>query len=295
MSRDRKKAPTDTRPTRRDFIKKSALIGAGVGAGAVVVGVSGKFAKAHDTDPNDEPRIFPDQANSEVRWGFFIDLRACTGCMACAIACKTENSVRLGTFRSGVITDDQGTYPNTERHWVPWLCNHCKNPPCLAGCPVEAERAELTMPGGEVVEYWARAAYQRPDGLVLVDQERCIGCGACVGLCPYEARYLDRVKPAGGNSSSFAADKCTLCNHRLENGVVPACVNTCKSEARIVGNLNDPNSVINARIAAAGASVSSLLESAGSEPQVFYVNVSETAYTDGDEPRREAGLQTVIS
>lgn len=294
MSRDRKNDPTVTRPTRREFIKHSALVGASVGAGAVVISVSGRQAKAHDTDPMDEPTIFPDQDGSEVRWGFLIDLRACTGCNACAIACKTENSIRLGTFRSGVIQHEQGTYPATERHFVPWLCNHCKNPPCLNGCPVMAERAELTMPDGTVIEYWARATYQRPDGLVLIDQERCVGCGACVNMCPYEARYLDRVRPAGGDPSRTAADKCTLCNHRLENGVVPACVNTCPAEARIVGNLNDPSSVLNARITAAGASVSGLLEAAGTEPTVFYVNVSQEAYTDGEEPRREAGLQTVV-
>ena len=161
----------------------------------------------------------------------------------------------------------------------------------------------LTFPSGERVEYPARATYQRPDGLVLIDQERCVGCGKCVTACPYQVRYLDPVKSAGGNPSRFgftidepkAADKCTLCTHRLEKGVVPACVNTCPASARLVGNLNDANSEINQRIAAAGNEVSTLLPNAGTEPQVFYIGLNEDAYFQGTEPRREAGKQTEVT
>jgi len=280
--------------SRRGFIKGTAAAGVGVAvvAGASRLGIAGPKA-------GDPPRIYPNQDESEVRWGFVIDLRRCTGCASCAAACKTENDVRLGTFRNGVIRHEQGTYPNTSRHFVPWLCNHCKNPLCLDGCPVDPVRATLEFPNGDVAEYWARGTYQRPDGLVLNDSTRCVGCGQCVNRCPYRARFLDRHLPAGGDPAEYdltivdpkASQKCTLCIHRLENGVVPACVNTCPAEARHVGNLNDPSSEINQLITDGQAS--GLLESVGTEPTVFYINLNEDAYSQGEEPRIEAGLQTV--
>lgn len=283
-----------TGASRRGFIKGTVAAGAGaaVVTGASRLGMAGPKA-------GDPPRIYPTQDDSEVRWGFLIDLRRCTGCSSCAIACKTENDIRLGTFRNGVIRHEQGTYPNTARHFVPWLCNHCKNPPCLASCPVDPVRATLEFPNGEIAEYHRRGTYQRPDGLVLNDPDRCVGCGQCVGLCPYRARFLDRHRAAGGDPAEVglditdpkASNKCSFCVHRLENGVVPACVNTCPAEARVVGNLNDPGSDLNARIAEGQAE--GLLESVGTEPTVFYIGVNHEAYSNGEEPRVEAGLQTI--
>ena len=274
-------------PTRRGFLKGTAAAGAAAGLAAMAEQASAQC-------PSDAPTIYPDQDNSEVRWAFLIDLRRCVGCNACSVACKTENDVRLGRFRNGVIHYTSGSYPATTREFVPWLCNHCAKPACLDVCPVEPVKASLTFPNSDTVEYYARATYQRPDGLVLVDQSRCTGCGACVTACPYQARYLDPVKEAGGDPTAKAADKCTLCFHRLEGGVVPACVNTCPHGARMMGNYNDPQSEISQAIADAGGQVSRLLESVGTEPRCFYIGLNETAYLNGDEPRREAGLQTQV-
>ncbi|NIO07728.1 MAG: 4Fe-4S dicluster domain-containing protein, partial [Deltaproteobacteria bacterium] len=77
-----------------------------------------------------------------------------------------------------------------------------------------------------------RATYKRPDGAVLVDQDRCIGCGECLRYCPYKVRFFDPVKKAGGDPGEQAASKCDFCVHRLEAGVVPSCVNTCPGRAR---------------------------------------------------------------
>jgi tetrathionate reductase subunit B len=283
-------------PTRRDVLRGSAAAG-------VVAGVSSLTQPAAAYCGSELiPLVYPDQDKSEVRWGFLIDLRRCNGCNACSVSCKTENDVRLGYFRNGVIEDEAGTYPNTVRNFIPWLCNHCAVPPCLEVCPVDPIKASLTFPSGSTAEYWARATYQRPDGLVLIDQDRCVGCGECVTACPYQARYLDPVKAAGADPQSVgldiaepkAADKCTMCVHRLEQGVVPACVNTCPAGARVIGNLNDPSSEINQQIEAAGNQVSTLLEGAGTEPRVYYIGLEESAYARGNEPRREAGLQTVV-
>ena len=277
---------------------KGALVGAGV---AVLPGcpTDDDDDSAPDEECPDYARAFPDQDTSEVRWGFLVDVDKCRGCSACSVACKTENNVRLGVFRNSVIEGEAGTYPDTTRMSIPWLCNHCVNPVCLDRCPTNPVKAALEMPGGEAVEYWARATYQRPDGLVLVDQERCVGCGWCVEDCPYGARFLDWSKTAGGDPAEYdlsiadphPVDKCTLCVHRLQSGVVPACVETCPADARMVGNLNDPSSAINAAIAAAGDNVSVPKESAGTEPAVFYIGLDEDIFDDGRDIRDEAGRQ----
>ncbi len=285
--------------TRRKFLKRSAAVGAGtVALGVAVPGKrKGTGAAKAATVADEPPYAFPDQDSSEIRWGFLIDLNKCMGCFACAVACKTEFDVRLGVFRSSVIYGETGTYPDTERKFIPWLCNHCREPRCLNRCPVEPVKAVLEFPNGDAVEYWARATYQRPDGLVLVDPDRCIGCGYCVKDCPYGVRYLDEFATAGGNPADYGyeienphpARKCDWCIHRLQEGIVPACVNTCTAGARMIGNLNDPDSEINKRIQEAGDRVSVLLEAVGTQPQVMYIDLDETVYTQGRDLRKEAG------
>ncbi len=100
---------------------------------------------------------------------------------------------------------------------LPRLCNHCDNPTCVPVCPVQA-------------------TFQREDGVVLVDNERCVGCAYCVQACPYDARFI--------NHETQTADKCTFCEHRLEVGLLPACVESCVGGARVIGDLNDPDSAI---------------------------------------------------
>jgi Fe-S-cluster-containing dehydrogenase component len=101
--------------------------------------------------------------------------------------------------------------------FVPKLCNHCYDSACAQVCPVGA-------------------TYVTPDKVVLIDKERCVGCGYCVQACPYGCRYIDEAKGV--------ADKCTLCYHRIQKGEAPACVNACPRNARMFGNLKDPNSKI---------------------------------------------------
>ncbi len=295
--------PTDTNlrvPTRRNVLKQATLVGAGVAAlgpaACVDTTTSGRTTRGTSACDG-TPRANPDQDTAEVRWGFLVDHSRCRGCDACAVACKTQSDVRLGVFRSGVIKGERGDYPNTRRVFIPWLCSHCREPLCLERCPVEPVKATLTFEGGESIEYWRRATYQRPDGLVLVDQDRCVGCGYCVEDCPYGARYLDWSKAAGGDPASVGmnivephpADKCDLCVARLQNGLVPACVNTCPSEARLVGNLNDPDSEINQRLADA-SDVTTLLPAVGTRPQVFYIGLGDDqdVYLDGHDIRVDA-------
>lgn len=184
-------------------------------------------------------------------WGMLVDVRRCIGCQACTVACIQENAVPEGSFRTVVSTysveltdaaQPAGTYV------LPRLCNHCDNPPCVPVCPVSA-------------------TFKRKDGVVLVDADRCVGCGYCVQACPYDARFI--------NHDTGKADKCTFCAHRLEAGLMPACVETCVGGARIFGDLNDPAGELRRRLDAAGTQLKVLKPEQGTAPQVFYIGLEE--------------------
>lgn len=219
------------------------------------------------------------------RWGFAIDLRRCIGCKACAVACKTEYEVPLGVFRSSVKEYEEGKFPDVKRSFVPWLCNHCDKPACLEDCPVDEIEAVFTWPDNTKQKFMKRATYKRPDGIVLVDQDRCVGCGACVELCPYHVRFLNPAKQTVSEDAvaDHPADKCTLCVHRLEAGLVPACVNTCQGGARMVGDLDDPNSEISRFLKENEVQV--LMPEKGTRPNCYYAALNPKAYSDGRDTR----------
>lgn len=182
----------------------------------------------------------------QVRWGMLVDLRRCIGCQSCAVACKRENQVPLGVFRTWVKIVETGQFPNVKRGHLPINCNHCEKPVCVEVCPVNA-------------------TYQRADGIVLVDPHRCIGCQYCKAACPYEVRHVDPLKKI--------ISKCYLCHHRLDAGGLPACVEACPTGARVVGNLRDTSDPIVEGLA--GSPVQVLLPEHGTEPRVFYVGLDE--------------------
>ncbi len=258
--------------SRRSVLKAGGMATAAIGAGAIVPGMTGKLLAAVNT-------------GSQYRFGFLIDLNRCIGCKACAVACKTEFEVPLGVFRSSVKELDEGRFPNLERSFLPWLCNHCKNPVCTKDCPVDEIDATFVWPDGTSESYKKRATYQRPDGIVVVDQDRCVGCAACVDLCPYKARFLNPAKQTVSADAvdDHPADKCTLCVHRLEAGLVPACVNTCQTNARIIGDLNDPDSKISK--IAASSDVQNLAPEKGTDPQCRYVALNPRTFSEGRDTR----------
>ena len=135
---------------------------------------------------------------------------------------------------------------------LPRLCNQCDNPPCVPVCPVQA-------------------TWQQKDGIVVVDNEQCVGCGYCVQACPYDARFI--------NHSTQTADKCNFCVHRLDVGLLPACVESCVGGARIIGDLNDPDSVINQVLEESYDDVKVLKPELGTRPHVFYIGMTD-AFVD---------------
>ena len=163
--------------------------------------------------------------------GWLIDLDKCTGCDTCTIACKSENNTRpLSSpmpFKNdrGVLPDhvsyrwvvkkEEGVYPLPTVTFVTSACNHCEHPACLASCPV-ADINDLHNENNAIFK-------REEDGIVLINQDACIGCKNCTQSCPYGAPQL--------NSQTELVEKCTFCIHRLEAGFKPACVTTCVGNA----------------------------------------------------------------
>ncbi len=152
-----------------------------------------------------------------ARIGFAIDNRACIGCHACTVACKSEHDVPIGVNRTWVKYIEKGEFPHNRRSFSVQRCNHCEDAPCVEICPVTS-------------------LFKRPDGIVDFDSDRCIGCKACMQACPYDALYLDPV--------THTAAKCNYCTHRVDQGYEPACVVVCPVEAIVSGDLDDPDSRI---------------------------------------------------
>ncbi len=146
------------------------------------------------------------------KYVIIVDAAKCIDCKACMVACKVENNVPRGFWRNriNVLGGENGS-KRTE--YQPSQCMQCDDPSCVAACPVGA-------------------TYKQADGLVVIDPEKCIGCGNCVTACPYTARYRDPVK--------HIVDKCDFCMDRLKQEKEPACVVTCPTKTRVFGDLNDP-------------------------------------------------------
>ncbi len=182
-------------------------------------------------------------SEKKPRWGFVIEVKRCIDCKACMVACTVENVVPPGSHRNWIgRIGPTGEFPDLGLKFEPGNCMHCENPPCMRVCPTGA-------------------TYQREDGLVLVDHDKCIGCRYCMQACPYDARYLH---PEG------YVDKCTFCMHRLDHGQPPACVETCIGGSRHFGDLSDPASPASKMIAERDHYVA--YEEAGTGPKIFYVS-----------------------
>lgn len=204
-----------------------------------------------------------------MKLGLVIDLDTCVGCHACAVACKQWNS--SGT--SGPLTDyepygaepagvwfnrirhyEVDEYPNSKTINAPMSCMHCEDAACVTVCPTGA-------------------SYKREeDGIVLIDQDKCMGCNYCAWACPYGARELDR--------ESGTMKKCTLCVDRIydenlpEAERQPACVLTCPSHARFFGDFDDPNSEVSQKVRERGGYA--MMPEVGYQPTNMYLPPRQT-------------------
>jgi molybdopterin-containing oxidoreductase family iron-sulfur binding subunit len=210
---------SDIDTQRRRFLKTTL----GAAAVAIAPGML-LFSPAHGKGEG---------ASSKVRWGMLIDTMQCKqGCNDCVSACNKENGLSAGT----APTDSQWIRKieikdvSTGREIsLPMMCQHCERPPCVDVCPTQA-------------------SFKRADGIVLVDRHRCIGCRYCMMACPYKARSfvhepLQDQKPDVPRGKG-TVEACTLCVHRIDQGLQPACAGACQNKAILFGDLNDANSEI---------------------------------------------------
>jgi len=198
--------------------------------------------------------------NTPVRYGMVVDSRRCSGCHACVIACKAENNMPDGkslnlvlTYDSDVVDEPVGTplrtvcdmnmYNRTEANglrldYYTRACQHCEDAPCVKHCPTHA-------------------TWQREDGIVTMDPDKCIGCDICMQDCPYGFGVMRVIIDKVDNSVGFdigdqqalpnkinTVKKCTFCAHRLDKGEQPFCVTQCPSRARFFGDLNNSGSEV---------------------------------------------------
>lgn len=254
--------------SRRDFV-----IGGAAGAAALALAAGGCSLQAfrHEQGP--------------YHWGMVIDLKRCVACRACTVACKMENKTPPGVAYGVFLEEELGEYPHVQKRAYFRPCFQCAKSSCAKVCPTGA-------------------TYHRPDGIVAVDYEKCIGCRYCIAACPYGARsfdygddYIDDPEnpfntiPSAeygaaygprrkGRSPIGNVRKCTFCLHlQDEHGHYrepPACARTCMGRAIHFGDLRDAE----AKCLVHGESMRELLcrrghyrvkEELGNEPSVYYL------------------------
>ena len=278
--------------SRRDFMRLAASIATAAGFTALssataaeeTAATRGFTLPAWDPSLIDQNALIRMQVDlaralqkplAERRWIMVIDLARCVGCHACTIACVAENQLPPGVVYRPVIEEEVGTYPNVRRRFIPRPCMQCDNPPCVPVCPVNA-------------------TWKREDGITVIDYNKCIGCRYCLTACPYSARtsdfgafysddtperqpyetlanfeYQSRWNRTEHGSPIGNARKCHFCIHRIEEGMLPACVTTCIGVATYFGDANDPQSLVSELIAS--SRVTRLKEEMGTKPRVYYL------------------------
>jgi phenylacetyl-CoA:acceptor oxidoreductase subunit 1 len=215
-----------------------------------------------------------------MRWGMVVNLVKCTRCHACIAACRIEHFLPLGMNWPRLIAWETDI-PGEELTTIPVRCNQCKEAPCVEVCPAEATKT-------------------RPDGIVYVDNNICVGCRYCIIACPYQNRtFFSRDKDPGyfpghprtrfekAGRKLFphtvgTTEKCDFCMERIDAGLAkglvpgkdreatPACVNTCQARALTFGDLDDPASEISLLIKEKNAF--RLHPEYGTEPSIYYID-----------------------
>jgi Fe-S-cluster-containing dehydrogenase component len=290
---------------RRKFLQFGAVIG-----GAAVIGAAGiqkvlsmdekkpsgknklvtsPDGKAYQADETHlKERKAPPVSNEEARKGIVgkkfvmvIDLAKCDGCGKCTEACQTMHYTE--SDREWIKVYKMKDAKETAPYFMPKPCFHCDNPPCTKVCPVNA-------------------TFKREDGIVLIDNERCIGCRSCMAACPYSTRFFNWTAPI--ESAELAGmpyspeqgyprrigtvEKCDFCPDMIREGKMPGCVSGCPMDVIYFGDQNE-DAVTNASGVTKRLSQMlednagyRFLEELGTEPRVYYLPAKNRKYPKPD-------------
>ena len=267
------------RTDRRGFLKIAGVAAIGLGLKPTMEQLRGAgLVEA-------SPEMLAQGASEGIRWAMAVDLPKCwetPGCTACIVACDEAHNIphfddpkkeirwiweepygkvfpeqdpRLATPGAGSSPANLASLPAL------LLCNHCDNPPCVRVCPT-------------------KATWQRPDGIVMMDDHRCIGCRYCMVACPYGSRSfnfadprtgldMNKVNPDFPTRTRGVVEKCTLCAERIDVGKIPACVEACPQKALVFGNINDPSSQVRKLVESRYTMVRR--PELGTKPQIYYI------------------------
>ncbi len=220
-----------------------------------------------------KPVYYADPAGAQ-KWAMVIDVKACIGCRRCVYACVEENNIgrESGFTYIQVLEMEPGKIElesakldyeeagRPDKWYMPVQCMHCAKPTCVYGCPVIA-------------------TWKEPDGIVVIDYDKCIACRNCMITCPYDARHFNWVEPEVPadevnpvvplEEKAGVVEKCTFCVQLTRNGHTTACTEACPVGARKFGDLNDPESEVS--ILLKTRRVWRLKEDMGNEPMIWYV------------------------
>ena len=249
-------------PTRRQF-----LIIAGISAVGVVCPSVARLMASR----SESPKATGLKAR---RWAMVVDSAKCRAdCTDCFTACHNAHNVPdIGNPKEEVKwiwserfdhvfhAESHAHIPEAMRtRPIPILCNHCDNPPCVRVCPTGA-------------------TFRRPDGIVMMDSHRCIGCKICLAACPYGARsinfrnprpFIRKLNPDFPTRSKGVIEKCNFCEERLAKGILPACVMACEEKALVFGDVEDPHSEVR-QLLDRKFTICRRAE-LGTKPQVYYI------------------------
>lgn len=224
---------------RREFLK-IGLIVTGVFAGGTLISLISRAKHLF------APGAYREEYPYKPHYTMVMRQDRCIGCQRCVDACVAANHVPAYGWRTLVLEREAPKAIGQKREFIPILCNQCNNPPCVRTCPTTATFKDKT------------------NGIVMMNDKKCIGCKSCMIACPYNARYFNEEKEA--------IDKCDFCFATwLSKGKkTTACADICPADVRIFGDMSDPESRVYKMVHQLQQPVWVIREEAGAKPHVFY-------------------------
>ncbi|MFQ3573552.1 MAG: 4Fe-4S dicluster domain-containing protein [Thermodesulfovibrionales bacterium] len=226
---------------RREFLRIGLVI-TGVFAGGSLLSVVSSIDKVF-ASKEDLKKGYP----YKPHYAMVMRQHLCVNCHMCMDACVATNKVPSYGYRTTILQRIVPEAIGQKREFIPVLCNQCNNPPCVRACPTRATYKDKT------------------NGIVQMEDKKCIGCKTCVLACPYNARYFSEEK--------HSIDKCDFCyDTRLSKGVkITACAEACPADVRVFGDLSDPDSRVYKLVHQIERPVWVLRPETGAKPNVFYI------------------------